>query len=163
MTVAIEIESPLQDEVRELIADLNRTLLALTPAEFCFHMTAEQMAEPETTVLVARQNGRAVACGALKRHPAGIGEVKRMFTRPEAQGRGIGGLIVARIEGLARAEGLDRLVLETGDRHPAAWRVYERAGFRRCGPVLDYPDSPWSVFYEKPLASSALLATERNQ
>jgi putative acetyltransferase len=43
-------------------------------------------------------------------------------------------------------------VLETGDRHPAAWRVYERAGFARCGPVLDYPDSVWSVFYEKALA-----------
>jgi putative acetyltransferase len=44
-------------------------------------------------------------------------------------------------------------VLETGDRHPAAWTVYERAGFTRCGPVLDYPDVAWSVFYEKPLAA----------
>ncbi|TIU62237.1 MAG: N-acetyltransferase, partial [Mesorhizobium sp.] len=26
------------------------------------------------------------------------------------------------------------------------------AGFTRCGPVLDYPDSEWSVFYEKSLA-----------
>ena len=49
------------------------------------------------------------------------------------------------------------LVLETGDRHPAAWAVYEKAGFTRCGPVLDYPDSPYSVFYQKQLgrASSA--------
>ena len=54
---------------------------------------------------------------------------------------------------LARREGLGRLVLETGDRHPAAWTVYERAGFTRCGPVLDYPDSKWSVFYEKSLAA----------
>jgi len=52
----------------------------------------------------------------------------------------------------AREEELKRLVLETGDRHPAAWTVYERAGFSRCGPVLDYPDSEWSVFYEKSLA-----------
>jgi len=29
--------------------------------------------------------------------------------------------------------------------------VYERAGFSRCGPVLDYADVKWSVFYEKPL------------
>jgi putative acetyltransferase len=72
-----------------------------------------------------------------------------MYTRPSSQGRGIGGRIVARIETLARTEGFRRLVLETGDRHPAAWRVYERAGFTRCGPVLDYPDSPYSVFYEK--------------
>ena len=35
--------------------------------------------------------------------------------------------------------------------HDAAYRVYERGGFTRCGPVLDYPDTGWSVFYEKAL------------
>ena len=149
MTLAIKAESPLQDEVRALVSELNETLLALTPPEFCFHMSAEEMAGDDTTVFIARDDGQAVACGALKRHADGIGEVKRMYTRPSHRGRKIGALIVERIEALARAEGYARLVLETGDRHPAAWTVYERAGFTRCGPVLDYPDSQWSVFYEK--------------
>jgi putative acetyltransferase len=153
MAVTIAVESPLQDEVRELIAELNANLLSLTPAEFCFHMTVEQMADADTTVFIAREGGRAVACGALRRHGEGRGEVKRMFTRPQLQGRGIGGRILGEIEALARREGLEMLVLETGDRHPAAWRVYERAGFTRCGPVLDYPDSEWSVFYEKRLGA----------
>ena len=151
MPVSIAAENPLQDEMRALIAELNATLLSLTPAEFCYHMTVEEMADSHTTVFVAREDGRAVACGALRRHGGGVGEVKRMYTRPEMQGRGIGGMIVGEIEALARREGISRLVLETGDRHPAAWRVYERAGFSRCGPVLDYPDSEWSVFYEKRL------------
>jgi putative acetyltransferase len=151
MSIAVTSESPLQDDVRELIAELNATLLGLTPPEFVFHMTVEQMAEPATTVFIARDDGRAVACGALKRHADGIGEVKRMYTRPSHRGRKVGAEIVQRIEALARQEGLERLVLETGDRHPAAWTVYERAGFTRCGPVLDYPDSKWSVFYEKVL------------
>lgn len=158
MTIAIAAETPLQDEVRRLIAELNATLLALTPPEHCYHMTVEQMAAPDTTLFVARENGAAVACGALKRHGGGIGEVKRMYTRPACRGRGVGGRILDAIESIARAEGLSRLVLETGDRHPAAWRVYERAGFRRCGPVLDYPDSRWSVFYEKALADRARFA-----
>lgn len=153
MAVDVAAESPLQDDVRGLIAELNATLLELTPPEFCFHMTVEQMAEPATTVFIARDNGVAVACGALKRHEGGLGEVKRMYTRPSHRGLKIGAAIVARIEDLARKEGVKRLVLETGDRHPAAWTVYERAGFKRCGPVLDYPDSQWSVFYEKPLAA----------
>ena len=151
MPISIAVESSLTDDVRRLIAALNEYLLTLTPAEFCFHMTVEEMAGPETTVFVARADGVAVACGALLRHPGGIGEVKRMFTMPEHQGRGLGGVILAQIEALARAEGITWLVLETGDRHPAAWRVYERGGFSRCGRVLDYPDSPWSVFYEKNL------------
>ena len=39
--IAIAVESPLQDDVRALIAELNATLLELTPPEFVFHMTAE--------------------------------------------------------------------------------------------------------------------------
>ena len=151
--ITTAIESPLQDDVRSLVAELNETLLALTPPEFCFHMTAEQMAEPSTTVFVARDGGTAVACGALKRHADAIGEVKRMYTRPGHRGRRIGALLVEQIEALARREGLRRLVLETGDRHPAAWAVYERAGFVRCGPVLDYPASEYSVFYTKDLGT----------
>jgi putative acetyltransferase len=153
MAVEIRAETPLQDDVRALIAELNTVLLELTPPEFCSHMTAEQMAAPDTTVFVARDGGAAVACGALRRHEGGVGEVKRMYTRPSHRGRKIGAAIVGRIEALAREEGVTRLVLETGDRHPAAWTVYERAGFTRCGPVLDYPDSAWSVFYEKSLTA----------
>jgi putative acetyltransferase len=151
MAVVIAVESPLQDDVRALIAALNATLLELTPPEFCTHLTVEQMAGEDTTVLIARDRGRAVACGALKRHGGGVGEVKRMYTERDSQGQGIGGRILELIESTAREEGLSRLVLETGDRHPAAWRVYERGGFTRCGPMLDYPDTGYSVFYEKVL------------
>jgi putative acetyltransferase len=151
--VSIAVESPLQDDVRVLVAGLNAHLLELTPPEFCSHMTVEQMADADTTVFVARDDeGRAVACGALRRHEGGTGEVKRMYTLPSQQGQGIGGRILERIEELARDEGLTRLVLETGHVHDAAYRVYERGGFTRCGPVLDYPDTGWSVFYEKLLA-----------
>ena len=152
MPITIASESPLQDDVRSLIAALNDYLLSLTPPEGCWHMTVEEMAAPDTTVFVARDSGKAIACGALRRHADGIAEVKRMWTNPAYQGMGIGGRILNEIMALARAEGFSRLVLETGDRHPAAWRVYERAGFKRCGPVLDYPDVHWSVFYELELA-----------
>ncbi len=149
MGVVIAIESPLQDEIRALVSELNDTLLALTPREFCHHLTVEQMTGPETTLFVARENGRAVAIGALRRHDGDIGEVKRMYTLPSHQGRGIGGRILFEIEALAKSEGLTRLVLETGNNFAAAARVYERAGFSPCGPVLDYAPSPWTGFFDK--------------
>ena len=155
MSVSIAIESPLQNDVRTLIAALNAHLLTLTPPEFCSHMTVEDMADADTTVFVARDEGDAIACGALRRHGDGIGEVKRMYTVPSRQGEGIGGVILERIEARAREEGLTRLVLETGHVHHAAYRVYERGGFTRCGPVLDYPDTGWSVFYEKNLSHAS--------
>lgn len=151
MPIDISTETPLQDEVRALVSELNAVLVELTPPEHCHHLTVEQMADATTTVFIARDGGTAIACGALKRHAGGIGEIKRMYTRPSHRGRKIGEKMMARIEALARSEGLKRLVLETGDRHHAAWKVYERAGFTRCGPVLDYADVTWSVFYDKQL------------
>lgn len=154
MSLLVAIESPLQDEVRALIAELNTILLDLSPPEACYHLTVEQMAEPSVTVWIARDGDTVIGCGALKRHGETVGEVKRMFTRPDWQGQGIGRRILAEIIATAEREGIETLVLETGDRHPAAWAVYEKAGFSRCGPVLDYPDSPFSVFYQKQLRAA---------
>ncbi|MEO7053731.1 MAG: GNAT family N-acetyltransferase [Rhizomicrobium sp.] len=154
MSFVISIETPLSDDVGRLVAALNQTALELTPREFTHHLTVEQMAGPEMTLFVARENGDAVGMGALRRHPGSIGEVKRMYTMPDHQGRGIGRRILAEIEALARREGLASLVLETGNNFDAALRVYQRDGFRACGPVLDYPPSPYTAFFEKPLSNS---------
>jgi putative acetyltransferase len=151
LAAAIAVETPLQDDVRRLVAALNAHLQPLTPREFQFQMTVEQMAGPETTVFVARSEfGEAIGCGALRVHDAETGEVKRMYTVPAVRGKGVGASLLTAIMGLARTRRLRRLVLETGSvaAFASAWRLYERAGFRRCGAVLDYPDSGWSAFYE---------------
>lgn len=154
MSVAIAAESPLHDEIRTLVAALNDYLMPLSPPEFQFQLTVEQMAEPSVTVFVARDaDGRPVGMGSLKDHGDGLGEVKRMFTLPEVRGKRVGSLLLEAIERLSRDKGLSRLVLETGEApgFEPAWRVYERGGFTVCGAVLDYPDSDWSRFYEKKL------------
>ncbi len=155
MAVAIAVETPLQDDVRGLVAALNAYLIPLTPREFQFQLTVEQMADPSLTVFVARdESGRAVGMGALKDHGGGLGEVKRMFTLPEVRGQRVGAQLLGRIESLARDKRITRLVLETGEApgFEPAYRVYERGGFTTCGAVLDYPDSGHSRFYEKMLA-----------
>ena len=155
MAIEIAVESPLQDDVRAMVAQLNAHMIPLTPREFQFQLTVEQMAEPAVTVLVARDDaGRCVGMGSLKDHGDGLGEVKRMFTLPEVRGRRIGSQLLRHIEAVALENGLARLVLETGEApgFEPAWRVYERGGFHVCGAVLDYPDSGYSRFYEKKLA-----------
>lgn len=154
MSFTIASESPLQDDVRTLVAALNAFTYDLTPAEFRHHMSVEQMAGADTTVFIARDaSGAAIGMGALRRHDGGVGEVKRMFVAPAARGTGLGGAILAEIEKLARAEGRARLVLETGSNFDAAKRVYERAGMAPCGAVLEYPPSAWTAFYEKTLTT----------
>lgn len=158
MAVSVAIETPLQDDVRVLVAALNAHLLPLSPLEFQFKMTVEQMAGPDTTLFVARlEDGTAVGCGALKVHDGALGEVKRMFTNPEVRGQRVGSALLDAIVGLARDKGLQRLVLETGEGagFEGAFRLYERSGFTQCGVVLDYPDSEWSRFYEMSLKLEA--------
>ncbi len=155
MAITIAAETPLQDDVRAMVAELNATMIPLTPREFQFQLTVEQMADPSLTTFVARdENGRHVGMGSLKDHGDGLGEVKRMFTLPAVRGRRVGSQLLQRIEAVAREKKISRLVLETGEAagFEAAYRVYERGGFTPCGAVLDYPDSGFSRFYEKKLA-----------
>jgi putative acetyltransferase len=42
MAISVAIESPLQDDVRGLVAELNATLLELTPPEFVFHIQSSR-------------------------------------------------------------------------------------------------------------------------
>jgi putative acetyltransferase len=154
MSVTIAQETPLQDDVRQMVAELNAYMMPLTPREFQFQLTVEQMATPGVTVFVARDEaGRAVGMASLKAHDATLGEVKRMYTLPAVRGQRVGSRLLARVEDEARALGLSRLVLETGEApgFEEAWRVYERGGYAVCGAVLDYPDSGFSRFYEKKL------------
>ncbi len=152
MLLSIAAETPLQDDVRAMVADLNATMQPLTPPQFQFQLTVEQMAEPAVTVFVARDEaGRAVGMASLKVHDEGLGEVKRMYTLPDVRGLRVGSRLLERVEALAAERGLARLVLETGEApgFEGAWRVYERGGYTVCGAVLDYPDSGYSRFYEK--------------
>lgn len=159
MAVSIAIETPLQDEVRELVRELNAYLNPLSPPEFQFQMTVEQMADSATTLFVARdETGRAVGMGALKVESPRMAEVKRMYTRPEIRGQRIGVALLDAIVGLARDKGIAHLMLETGDVEgfEPAHRLYIRAGFTRRGAFLDYPESRYSAFFEKWLTEPAV-------
>jgi len=159
VTVRVAIETPLQDDVRELVAALNEHLLPLSPLEFQFKMTVEQMAGADTTVFVARDDsGRAVGIGALKVAESGQAEVKRMYTRPEVRGQRVGSALLEAVTQLARDRGVKTLLLETGEGagFEDAWRLYERSGFTQRGAFFDYPDSAYSRFYEKSLVAPAV-------
>lgn len=155
MALSIAVETPLQDDVRRLVAALNEAIVSQapeTPAEFVFNLSVEDMADERTTVWVARLDGLAVGCGALRREPEGYGEIKRMFVDPAARGRRIAALILERIELAAADEGLSSLALETDRDFAPARRLYEAAGYVLRPAFGAYPDNPYSVFYEKALA-----------
>ena len=82
-------------------------------------------------VLVAEEDGRPIACGALKPYDSTTLEVKRMYTVEDRRGRGVAVRLLEELEAWARELGYLRLVLETGKRQTAAVRLYEKYGFDR--------------------------------
>ena len=159
MAVVIAIETPLQDDVRNLVGQLNAYLQPLSPPEFQFKLTVEQMAGADTTVFVARdESGKAIGIGALRVHSPELGEIKRMFTDPQVRGKRVCSALLQAIIGLAREKGVATVMLETGGlaEMPEAHRLYTRSGFTPRGPFLDYPESQWSAFFEMPLQQEQL-------
>jgi len=66
---------------------------------------------------------------------------RMLVVDPEAQGRGIGQLLVTTCLGRARAAGKRRVVISTGSRMTAAQRLYDRLGFVRL-PERDWTPQP---------------------
>ena len=111
-----------------------------------------------SVVLVARSgDGTAVGCGALRHLGDGVAELKRMYVRPEARGRGVSKVVLSELEAAARARGWTTLRLETGPRQPEAVGLYEKAGYRPMpafGAYARSSDAADSLFYERVLAES---------
>src|SRR5690606_35514844 len=63
--------------------------------------------------LIARLNGHAIGCGALKSLDDSTGEIKRMWVAPEARGLGIACRLLEALEDQARRSGFSRVVLDT--------------------------------------------------
>ncbi len=107
---------------------------------------------PQGLILLALDGDDPVACGML--HDLnGAAEIKRVYVSPDARGRGIAGMLCGQLEDHARAQGFQRLVLDTSCNLHGAQRLYERLGFDRCGAYQPIPDDvlPHLVFFEKRL------------
>jgi GNAT superfamily N-acetyltransferase len=123
------------------------------PEENFLDLSAEDVSDGHGTFLVARQNGVAVGCGAVRCLSPTTAEIKRMFVDRAARGRGLGSTILAELEGWAATAGMTTLVLEAGDRQSEAIRLYERAGFRPIPCFGEYADAHLSRCFEKQLSA----------
>lgn len=101
--------------------------------------------------VVVYEADNPVGCGALRELEAGVGEIKRMFVRPEARGRGAARRILEALETHGRSLGYTVLRLGSGVRQPEALALYESSGYRRIPLFGDYSTSELCVCYEKPL------------
>ncbi|MHA2142553.1 MAG: GNAT family N-acetyltransferase [Candidatus Thorarchaeota archaeon] len=112
---------------------------------------------PAGFIYVLEVNDELAGMALIKAIGEGIGEVKRMYIRPEHRGKGYGHEMMRMLMTAAEEIGYSKLRLETADFMPAALRVYRSAGFRERGeyPGGEVPEwyRPYCIFMEKDLTS----------
>ena len=139
---------------RALIARHLAGMHASSPPESVHAFDVDRLREPGVTFWSVWAGEEIAGCGALKVLDADRGELKSMRVADAFLGRGIGRALLGHLVGEARARGLRSLWIETGSA-PAflpALRLYESAGFRRCGPFGDYREDPFSVLMTSELS-----------
>ena len=112
---------------------------------------------PKGFVLVLEDEEKLVGMGLAKTIGEGIGEVKRMYIRPEYRGRGYGKELMQTLVTRTVELGYSTLRLETADFMPAALKIYRSAGFKERGeyPGGEVPEwyRPYCIFMEMTLSS----------
>ena len=118
-------------QVVTLITEHQQAMLAASPPGFSFALDLSGLVEPSVTVLAAWAGERLAAIGALKRLGGAHAELKSMRTHAEYLRRGIARIMLAALIEAARAQGIERLSLETGSgpQFEPALALYRQRGF----------------------------------
>lgn len=97
-------------------------------------MELDELAPPLGVYLVARAEGHPVGgvglrpISAPKEH---LGEIKRLWVRPDLRRSGVAAALMVDIEERARSLGYERLYLETGPAQPEALSFYPKIGWEK--------------------------------
>lgn len=102
---------------------------------------------PRGALFVVDGPAHLVAMIALRPIDARIGEMKRLFVRPEARGHGLAKQLIARVVEEARRLGYEEIRLDTLPMMTGAQALYVSMGFHDIAP-----------YYETPIAGTRFMA-----
>jgi ribosomal protein S18 acetylase RimI-like enzyme len=117
---------------------------------------------PTGCLLLAAIGVRSAGCVAVRRLETDICEMKRMFVRPEARGKGVGRALAKAAVAFGCAAGYHKMRLDTLPTMAAAQALYRQLGFREAPPYR-YNPVPGALFMDLVLneESHAALGEQR--
>jgi putative acetyltransferase len=104
-------------------------------------------------LVVEDATGRVYACVGLDFPELGVGELHRLYVRPDMRGRGLAKELTQRMEEAARERGAARMILWSDTRFTRAHTLYEGLGYVRGAATRSLGDVSLSreFFFEKGL------------
>ena len=94
-----------------------------------------QYAPPDGCLLLALWKGQVAGCVALRKFSPSICEMKRLYTKPQFRGLGIGRAMCEEVIGWARRSDYERMRLDTLPSMEKAKGLYRSLGFREIEPT----------------------------
>lgn len=104
---------------------------------------------PRGALLVGEDDGQLVGMIGLRPFEADISEMKRLFVRPQARGRGLAKRLIAELLNHAKSAGYSEIRLDTLPMMGDAQSLYVALGFR------DIP-----AYYDTPIAGTRFMALD---
>jgi len=138
-------ESP---DFQNLVTKLDRVLAILDGDDHAFYAQFNKTANLKN-VVVCYDGQTAVGCGAFRPYDDQTVEIKRMYTEPEARGKGIATQILLELEQWATALGFARAILETGHKQTQAIALYQKMGYAIIPNYGQYENVDNSVCMQK--------------
>jgi putative acetyltransferase len=126
----------------------------------CFQSFEEELASlpgfyspPDGRLYLARISGETVGCIGLRKLSDGICEMKRLYLRESARGKGVGLTLIEKVIADAREIGYAKMRLDTyPPKMGKAVSLYESHGFYKIEPYYENPHRD-TLFMEKQLIS----------
>ena len=113
--------------------------LALQHYDTELEQLREKYGPPDGRLYLARADGAAAGCVALRRIDGESCELKRLYVRPAFRGHGLAGRLVDQVIADARDAGYRAVLLDTFPFLEDAVRLYKKRGFRE---VPSYNGTP---------------------
>ncbi len=140
----IQAQSP--DEIKSARA-LFEEYAAWLGFSLCFQNFDKELAElpggyapPSGRLILAVDGNDVMGCVALRKIGDGVGEMKRLFVRPEFRARGLGRILTEKLIGEAKDIGYARLRLDTlPGKMDQAIAMYRSFGFKEIAPYYKNP------------------------
>lgn len=130
------------EDVRRLFEEYGRWLdydLCLQSFDAELATLPGRYAPPTGRLYLGMYENEPAGCIGLRLKREGVGEVKRLWVRPQYRGSGLGRKLAERVVTDARAIGYHTLVLDTLPSMKEAAQLYLAMGFRYVPPPADGP------------------------